>query len=298
VNLVNTLNMMNIKKVVNLFNKINILNNKKNENDKKYDVDNLKIDLDEKDLEEFKQFAPTLLIYKGEKYIPLKMNFDNDWDLKNNAQNFKKFIENQGNYDLKDLFEKYSTVYVNKIKEVKVNNEKYSVYQYWFYWPYNSFIFDWHDHDFELIEVYVNSNKEVKYIVCSYHILKKIFFTNKDYFIKIANKNYNAKDFIIKVEPNSHGMSFNEGGSILLAPNILKPYFKYTPTRFIPLVSSNNNDSPFYFDKNKKKIIIDNRGLIDKKGFLKNRGFPYNWFIKVVPPILRKYFYTGILNNK
>lgn len=29
-----------------------------------------------------------------------------------------------------------------KIKEVKVNNEKYSVYQYWFYWPYNSFIKD------------------------------------------------------------------------------------------------------------------------------------------------------------
>jgi len=86
--------MLNIKKVVNLFNKINIfnnkiLNNKKNENDKKeeYNVDNLKLDL--KDLEEFKQFAPTLLIYKGEKYIPLKMNFDNDWDIKNNAQNFK-----------------------------------------------------------------------------------------------------------------------------------------------------------------------------------------------------------------
>jgi hypothetical protein len=291
--------MLNIKKVVSLFNKINILNNKKNENDKKeeykkeeYNVDNLKLDLDEKDLEEFKQFAPTLLIYKGEKYIPLKMNFDNDWDLKNNAQNFKKFIENQDNYDLKDLFEKYSTVYVNKIKEVKVNNEKYSVYQYWFYWPYNSFIFDWHDHDFELIEVYVNPKKEVKYIVCSYHNFKKICF---------VNQGYSVKDFVIKVEPNSHGMSFNEGGSILLVPNILKPllkpYFKYTPTRFIPLVSSNNNDSPFYFDKN-KKIIIDNRGLIDKKGFLKNRGVPYNWFIKVVPPFLRKYFYTGILNNK
>jgi hypothetical protein len=93
--------MLNIKKVVNLFNKINILNNKilnnkNNENDKKdkkgeeeYNVDNLKLDLDEKDLEEFKQFVPTLLIYEGKKYVTLKMNFDNDWDLKNNAQNFK-----------------------------------------------------------------------------------------------------------------------------------------------------------------------------------------------------------------
>lgn len=54
-----------------------ILNNKKNENDKKeeYNVDNLKLDLDEKDLEEFKQFAPTLLIYKGKKIYSFENKF-------------------------------------------------------------------------------------------------------------------------------------------------------------------------------------------------------------------------------
>ena len=63
--------MLNIKKVLNLFNKINILNNKKNENNKKeeYNANNLKLDLDEKDLEEFKQFARNLLIYKIMKNI-------------------------------------------------------------------------------------------------------------------------------------------------------------------------------------------------------------------------------------
>jgi hypothetical protein len=52
---------------------------KKNENDEKdkkgeeeeYNVDNLKLDLDGMDLEEFKQFVPTLLIYKGEKIYSL-----------------------------------------------------------------------------------------------------------------------------------------------------------------------------------------------------------------------------------
>jgi hypothetical protein len=91
------------------------------------------------------------------------------------------------------------------------------------------------DQAFKLIEVYVNPNKEVKYIVCSYHNFKKIRF---------VNQGYNIKHFVIKVELNSHGMSFNRGGSILLVPNILKPllkpYFKYTPAKFIPLVSSNN----------------------------------------------------------
>jgi hypothetical protein len=81
--------MLNIKKVVNLFNKINILNNKILNNKKNENNKNLKLDLDGMDSEEFKQFVPTLLIYEGKKYVPLKMNFDNDWNLKNNAQNFK-----------------------------------------------------------------------------------------------------------------------------------------------------------------------------------------------------------------
>lgn len=84
--------------------------------------------------------------------------------------------------------------------------------------------------------------------------------------IKHIDESESIKDFVIHVEPAAHGQIFNSKKSVMILFNILKPLFKYTPTKFIPLVSSDNQDSPFYFDKN-KKMIIDNKNLIDSKCF-------------------------------
>ncbi|MGC8733801.1 MAG: hypothetical protein ACP5RD_01975 [bacterium] len=118
----------------NIFTKVFSLKINKDNNKNNYNLDKLDLDLDEEDIKDFYKFAPNLVIYKGEKYAPVKMNFDNDYDLKNNAQNFKKIIKKS---NLKEVFENYASIYINKIKDVEFNNKQYTVYQYWFYWSYN-----------------------------------------------------------------------------------------------------------------------------------------------------------------
>ena len=281
-------------------------------------------DLTEKDIEEFKRYAPLLVIYHGERYVPVKMNFDGDWNLVNNADNFKRFKDEKisEGYTPRELFKAYSTVYVNKLENVVIDGERYTVYQYWFYWPYNSLIFDWHDHDLEYVQVYVDSSGEVRRVYTSYHLWQRI----RDSFAKIAwRRGREGKELdksvlrtlirsfpgkvrkismpskgeklqevflidkthpVVIVEPNTHGMVFKPSQSFLITLLNPRVAFHITPKNFIPMLSSENPDSPFPKGK-------DSRGLVDGKGYLKHRGFPYNWFIRVKSPLLRKTFWEG-----
>ena len=270
--------------------------------------------LTEKDLEEFQRYSPILIIPEGERYAPTEMNFDGDWNLLNNADSFAQLRKR---YSLKEIFERYGSVYVNKLENVKLNGKKYTVYQYWFYWPFNSFLFDWHDHDLEYVQVYVNQRGEVERVFTSYH-----FWQNRaaKFFDKLSSKlgpslklssimrsfptkvlrregsigyTKNASNVILVdnthplviVEPNTHGMVFSPHQSFILTLKGYKPSFIFKPKRFIPMIGD-SPDSPFLHGK-------DERKLINARGNLKNRGFPYNGLIRVKSPLLRKAFWEG-----
>ncbi|MCL5035869.1 MAG: hypothetical protein M1269_02015 [Chloroflexi bacterium] len=104
---------------------------------------------------------------KGERLAPVKMNFDGDWNILNNKENYKK--DYYGNDKVNQISKEQGTVYTHEMFS-EVNGEKYKVYQYWYYWAENPFYIDQHEHDLQYVQVYVKENGQPKWVFTNSHM--------------------------------------------------------------------------------------------------------------------------------
>lgn len=102
----------------------------------------------------------------GERVAPVKMNFDDDWDVKNNKENYKE--KYYGNDKVHDVTEEQGAVYLHKM-DSNIDGENYRVYQYWYYWPENPYYLDQHEHDLQFVMVYVKEDGIPKWVFTHSH---------------------------------------------------------------------------------------------------------------------------------
>ena len=134
------------------------------------------------------KYAPTLVFSKEEQYFPCNILFKGE-DIVNNKQKYDKLSEEERK-------EKVCCYYhVNE-------GERYSVYQYWYYYAYNEYVIidflnflkDNHEHDFECFKVFVDKETGApKVITCNIHLFYETTQINGD----IPK---------IKVEKGGHGL--------------------------------------------------------------------------------------------
>ncbi|MCD6309638.1 MAG: hypothetical protein J7M18_02925 [Candidatus Eremiobacteraeota bacterium] len=228
---------------------------------------------------------------KGERLAPVKINFDGDWNVLNNKENYK---ENYFGHDkVKEVSEKMGTVYTHEMF-AKIGGEKYKIYQYWYYWAENPFYIDQHEHDIQYVQVYVKENGQPKWVFTNSHMdLIPYLAHGKEEPEEGQNIIYRPWEVkwkgthpIVYVAQNSHALVANKR-DFRFYDRCNEPYvFEGLMPNMVSLDDPKNLDNPFpgYEDKH---------GILDKKGNMKHHGFFQNPFVKVRGITRRKAFKKG-----
>ena len=125
--------------------------------------------------------APTLFFSKSEKYLPCDLFFSG-----------KEVINNKQEYDALTSTEKND---VASCYYHITNGKKYTILQYWYYYSFNNYRLDDHEHDFECVKIFINkTTQQPMYINCNVHSYNKV--------VDLKNKMVPK----VKVDLGSHAM--------------------------------------------------------------------------------------------
>ncbi|MCL5037274.1 MAG: hypothetical protein M1269_09190 [Chloroflexi bacterium] len=230
----------------------------------------------------------------GETLAPVGMNFDGDWDMLNNKDNYNNTLggsENVGN-----VSSRQGTVYTHEMF-TEINGEKYKVYQYWYYWSENPFYVDQHEHDLQYVQVYVKENGQPKYVYTNSHFDSVSYVATQEGKIdEGGNQAYSTSQIewkgshpVVYVGKGSHALVGNKDDFNFYDSCTDPPVYEGTMNNIVSLDDPNDPDNPFPNGQ-------DVHGLLDGNGNLKNHGFWQNPFVRVKGLFQRQAFQEGAYN--